>query len=92
MLELTDLRAGYGRTQILNGVNLSMAEGQTLGILGHNGMGKTTLLRLDGLHSGQDRQHPLPWRRHHHDANASARHARHRLCAAGDARSFHNCR
>jgi branched-chain amino acid transport system ATP-binding protein len=45
MLELTDLRAGYGRIQILNGVNLSMAEGQTLGILGHNGMGKTTLLR-----------------------------------------------
>jgi urea ABC transporter ATP-binding protein UrtE len=45
MLELSDLRAGYGRIQILNGVNLSMPEGTTLGILGHNGMGKTTLLR-----------------------------------------------
>jgi branched-chain amino acid transport system ATP-binding protein len=45
MLEFSDIQAGYGRIQILNGVNLSMAEGQTLGILGHNGMGKTTLLR-----------------------------------------------
>jgi branched-chain amino acid transport system ATP-binding protein len=45
MLELSDIRAGYGRIQILNGVNLSMPQGTTLGILGHNGMGKTTLLR-----------------------------------------------
>lgn len=45
LLDVSDLRAGYGRIPILAGVTLSMAEGEYLGILGHNGMGKTTLLR-----------------------------------------------
>ena len=45
MLKVTELHAGYGRIPILNGVNLDVAEGQVLGILGHNGMGKTTLIK-----------------------------------------------
>ena len=45
MLKVTELHAGYGRIPILNGVNLVVAEGQVLGILGHNGMGKTTLIK-----------------------------------------------
>ena len=45
MLQVTDLRAGYGRIPILNGVSFSVASGEFVGILGHNGMGKTTLLR-----------------------------------------------
>jgi len=45
LLETTDLRAGYGRVPILSGVNFAMADGEFLGILGHNGMGKTTLMR-----------------------------------------------
>ncbi|GHE01166.1 urea ABC transporter [Defluviimonas sp. 20V17] len=45
LLEVSDLRAGYGRIPILAGVTMTMAEGEYLGILGHNGMGKTTLLR-----------------------------------------------
>ncbi|MFC2967064.1 ABC transporter ATP-binding protein [Acidimangrovimonas pyrenivorans] len=45
LLEVSDLRAGYGRIPILAGVTMAMAEGEYLGILGHNGMGKTTLLR-----------------------------------------------
>lgn len=45
MLELRDLRSGYGRIPILMGVTLDLAEGEYLGILGHNGMGKTTLMR-----------------------------------------------
>jgi branched-chain amino acid transport system ATP-binding protein len=45
-----DLEAGYGRIRILNGVSLEIASGSAVGILGHNGMGKTTLLRtLMGL-------------------------------------------
>ncbi|WP_180898278.1 ATP-binding cassette domain-containing protein [Martelella soudanensis] len=44
-LDVTDLRSGYGRIPILAGVSLSMQEGEYLGILGHNGMGKTTLMR-----------------------------------------------
>ena len=45
MLEVQDLRAAYGRIPILNGVSFTVADGEFVGILGHNGMGKTTLLR-----------------------------------------------
>jgi len=45
MLEIHDLRAAYGRIPILNGVSFTVADGEFVGILGHNGMGKTTLLR-----------------------------------------------
>ena len=39
------LCSGYGRIPVLNGVDLHVASGEVLGVLGHNGMGKTTLLR-----------------------------------------------
>src|SRR5438067_5705036 len=45
MLEIHDLRAAYGRIPILNGVSFTVTDGEFIGILGHNGMGKTTLLR-----------------------------------------------
>ncbi len=45
MLEVSELAAGYGRIPILGGVNFSVARGEFIGVLGHNGMGKTTLLR-----------------------------------------------
>lgn len=45
MLEISDLHSGYGRIPILNGVTFSLARGEIVGVLGHNGMGKTTLLR-----------------------------------------------
>lgn len=45
MLRLEGLRAGYGRVPILAGIDLAVSAGELLGILGHNGMGKTTLLR-----------------------------------------------
>ena len=45
MLDVQGLRTGYGRIPILHGVGFSVSEGEFIGILGHNGMGKTTLLR-----------------------------------------------
>jgi urea ABC transporter ATP-binding protein UrtE len=45
MITCQGLEAGYGRIRILNGVSLEIASGSAVGILGHNGMGKTTLLR-----------------------------------------------
>ncbi len=45
MLEVVDLCAGYGSIPVLYDVSLSIASGASVGILGHNGMGKTTLLR-----------------------------------------------
>lgn len=44
ILDINGLRSGYGRIPILAGVTLNVAEGEFLGILGHNGMGKTTLM------------------------------------------------
>ena len=45
MLEVRDLHARYGRIPVLHGVSLSVVEGEFVGVLGHNGMGKTSLLR-----------------------------------------------
>ena len=45
LLSVTDLHARYGRIPILNGIRLEVAAGELVGVLGHNGMGKTTLLR-----------------------------------------------
>ena len=45
MLEVTQLCAAYGRIPILNGISFSVGTGEFIGVLGHNGMGKTTLLK-----------------------------------------------
>lgn len=44
-LQMTDAVAGYGHTQVLRRVNLSVARNEVVALLGRNGMGKTTLLR-----------------------------------------------
>jgi ABC-2 type transport system ATP-binding protein len=45
LLEVTGLAAGYGRTRIVDGVDLCVQPGTWLGLLGANGSGKSTLLR-----------------------------------------------
>ena len=45
MLQVSGLHAGYGAIPVLYDISLSIAQGESVGILGHNGMGKTTLLR-----------------------------------------------
>jgi len=45
MLELRDIHTYYGDSHVLQGVSLGMERGQVVGILGRNGMGKTTLIR-----------------------------------------------
>jgi branched-chain amino acid transport system ATP-binding protein len=58
-LALTGVRAGYGRTVVLDGITLTLAPGATLALLGRNGVGKTTLLAtimgLTTLHGGSIR-------------------------------------
>jgi branched-chain amino acid transport system ATP-binding protein len=44
-VEATGLHTFYGDSHILHGVDLTIARGETIGLMGRNGMGKTTLLR-----------------------------------------------
>ncbi len=45
MLELTDIDAFYGNSRALQNINLKVASGEFLSVLGRNGVGKTTLMR-----------------------------------------------
>ncbi|MEY3490549.1 MAG: hypothetical protein RL655_2117 [Pseudomonadota bacterium] len=45
ILEATGVHAWYGSSHVLHGVDLSIARGETVGLLGRNGMGKSTLIR-----------------------------------------------
>jgi urea ABC transporter ATP-binding protein UrtE len=45
MLRLEDVRAGYGATPVLQGVDMHVEAGERVALLGRNGVGKTTLLR-----------------------------------------------
>jgi len=50
ILELRDLRAGYGEIQVLWGIDMDVRRGEITALIGSNGAGKTTLMRvLSGL-------------------------------------------
>ena len=44
-IEATGLHTYYGESHILHGLDLTIGRGETIGLMGRNGMGKTTLLR-----------------------------------------------
>ena len=46
ILELTDVRAAYGRIEVLHGVDLVVPRGSVVALLGPNGAGKTTTLKV----------------------------------------------
>jgi branched-chain amino acid transport system ATP-binding protein len=45
MLAVEELNAFYGKSHIIQGISLHVADGEVVGLLGRNGVGKTTLLR-----------------------------------------------
>ena len=50
LLDVRDLRAGYGETEVLHGVDLAITPGEIVAVLGSNGVGKSTLNRaLSGI-------------------------------------------
>ncbi len=59
LVEARNIHAGYGASRVLHGVDLTLKRGEALGLMGRNGMGKTTLLRsilgLLPLQSGEVR-------------------------------------
>ena len=46
LLELRDVRAAYGRIEVLHGVDLVVPEGSVVALLGPNGAGKTTTIKV----------------------------------------------
>jgi len=61
LLALRDVRAGYGEAVVLENISLRLEEGDSLAVLGRNGMGKTTLLvTMMGLTTLQ--QGTIAWR------------------------------
>ena len=44
LLQVRDLHAGYGRAEVLTGLNLDLAQGQVVTVIGPNGAGKSTTL------------------------------------------------
>ncbi|MCY4312977.1 MAG: ATP-binding cassette domain-containing protein, partial [Gammaproteobacteria bacterium] len=73
LLTVKNLSAGYSGISVLRDINLHVSEGECVGLFGHNGMGKSTLLRtLIGLirplsgsieFDGQDITHLPTWKR-----------------------------
>lgn len=45
MLEIKDLHVAYGKVNVIEGVSFSAQKGETVAIMGRNGMGKTTLMK-----------------------------------------------
>jgi len=45
LLELEGVRAGYGRVEVLHGIDLTVAPGELVAVIGANGAGKSTLLK-----------------------------------------------
>jgi branched-chain amino acid transport system ATP-binding protein len=45
ILEAIGIHAWYGSSHVLDGIDMSIARGETVGLLGRNGMGKSTLIR-----------------------------------------------
>lgn len=54
IVKATNIHKTFGKTQVLNGVNLSLAIGESIAIVGRSGEGKTTLLYILGMLEDRD--------------------------------------
>ena len=62
MLAIQNIQAYYGTAHILDGTTFQVADGEVLGLLGRNGMGKTTLVRaIAGIDPPQQQGGTVTW-------------------------------
>ena len=62
MLRVDNIQAYYGTAHILDGTSLEVNDGEVLGLLGRNGMGKTTLVRtIAGIDPPQQHSGTITW-------------------------------
>ena len=45
MIQISEVNKYYGKTKVLNNININIKKGEIFGIIGHSGAGKSTLLR-----------------------------------------------
>ena len=84
LLRVENLSAGYGEARVIQGLSFAVQDGQSLALLGRNGVGKTTLIdSLIGVTDPFRRQDRARRRGHHGSAAAPEGAARDRLDAAG---------
>ncbi|MGH8911221.1 MAG: ABC transporter ATP-binding protein [Acidimicrobiia bacterium] len=63
MLTVEDLHCSYGTASIIDGVSLSVDQGEVVAVLGRNGMGKTTMVRaIAGIHPPRVSQGTISYR------------------------------
>ena len=73
MLTVHGLRAGYGQSEVLHGLDFALGKAEILVVVGRNGMGKSTLMRsLIGAIPVQGRHNRNGWRRPRQAAKPSA--------------------
>jgi len=88
-LILEGVSAGYGDTVVLEGISLALAPGETLAVLGRNGVGKTTLLAtIMGHTTIAWRRYPLRRPGNRRAAGLPAGAARHRFCPTQEREIF----
>ena len=63
-LELDRVSAGYGETVVLEEVSLSLREGESVSLIGRNGVGKTTLLATVMGHTSNTQPNQVPQKHH----------------------------
>ena len=82
MLRIGGLNTHYGASHVLQGVDLDVPQGRIVALLGRNGVGKTTTLRIrDGTGAADRRQRDAGRDRYRRLAAASRGACRRRLCA-----------
>ena len=84
MLAISDLHVAYGQSEVLHGLNVSVAPNEIVAIMGRNGMGKTTLMKsLMGILPAKSGSVTMDGAELSPPAELRARRQGPRLCAAG---------